>query len=62
MGMDMDKLLQQVGQMQEQMQHAQEELALLRPRDRQLRAPQRLPGLVEDQRAHRHMSRTAMPG
>ena len=27
MGMDMDKLLQQVGQMQEQMQHAQEELA-----------------------------------
>ena len=27
MGMDMDKLLQQVGQMQEQMQKAQEELA-----------------------------------
>jgi nucleoid-associated protein EbfC len=27
MGMDMDKLLQQVGQMQEQMQRAQEELA-----------------------------------
>jgi DNA-binding YbaB/EbfC family protein len=27
MGMDMDKLLQQMGQMQEQMQHAQEELA-----------------------------------